>query len=133
MFDWSRANETELLQTCRTAGISVAPGTPKEQLIKLLTGETEPEEVQPNPVDSWRDALMEFLLDHWLVARGQIECPAKELESWTERQPGQILIRRKPGLPPGQIACRTCTDTQVMCCVVQNAANEQLIQARRRR
>ena len=133
MFDWSRANETELLQACRGAGISVAPGTPKDTLIKLLTGEVEPQEVQPNPIDGWRDALMEFLLDFWMMARGQIDCPAKELEIWTETIPGQMLIRRKPGLPTGQLACRTCTDAQVVCCVVQNASNEKLIQLRRKR
>lgn len=133
MFDWSRANETELLQVCRQRGISVSPGTPKETLIKLIVGEVEPEEVEPNPIDEWRDALMEFLLDYWSVVRGQTGCPAKDLEQWTERTPGELLIRRKPGLPPGRIACRTCTDTQVMCCIVQNAANEKLVQIRRRK
>lgn len=133
MFDWSRANETELLQTCRAAGISVAPGTPKELLIRLLTGEVDPEDTQPNPIDEWRDALMEFLLDYWMAARGQTDCPAKELEVWTERPPGQVLIHRKPGLPPGRIACRTCTDAQVMCCIVQNAPNANLIEIRRNR
>jgi len=130
MFDWNRANETELLQACRAAGISAAPGTPKETLIQLLTGEKE--EATPNPIDKWREALMEFLLDYWMVVRGQTECPAKDLEVWTEQLPGQAIVQRKPGLPPGQIACRTCTDAQVMCCIVQNKANAHLIERRKK-
>ena len=133
MFDWSRANETELLQACRQVGISVAPGTPRETLAKLLTGELEPQDAQLNPIDQWRDALMNFLLDYWMMARGQIDCPAKDLEGWTERVEGQLLIRRKAGLPPGRLACRTCTDAQVICCVVQNEVNEKQIELRRKR
>jgi hypothetical protein len=137
MFDWSRANETELLQTCREAGINVRPGLPNERLAKLLTGEEEAVEEDANPIDSWRNALMDFLLDYWMMARGQIDCPAKELECWTERPTTQQVgvdygPRRKPGLPPGRIACRTCTDAQVMCCIIQNAPNQHLIEQRRR-
>ena len=137
MFDWSRANETELLQACRDAGVDAAPGTLKERLILLLTGEVELGIGEVNPIDTWRHALMNFLLDYWVVARGQIDCPAKELDCWVDRpddrQVGQDHgPRRKPGLPPGPIACRTCTDAQVMCCVVQNASNAQQIEQRRK-
>ena len=134
MFDWSRANETELLQTCREAGISVMPGTSKELIIQLLSGEVEPEGCATNPMDSYRNALMDFLLDYWMMVRGQIDCPAKQLEIWTTRpDQANYAPKRLPGLPPNRVACRTCTDAQVMCCIVQNASNAQTIENRRTR
>lgn len=130
MFDWGRANETELLQSCRDAEISVKPGLPKEMLIQVLTGMVEEAAIPSNPIDGWREALMDFLLDHWTTMRVQTGCPARDLECWAEAD--GILIRRKPGLPPGKLACRTCMDARVMCCIVQNPKSESLVESRKK-
>ena len=131
MLDWNRANKTELLQACRDAEISASPGLPKETLIQLLLGKVEEEEVPGNPIDSWREAMMDFLLDHWTTMRVQTCGPARDLECWAVAD--GIIVRRKPGLPPGKIACRTCTDAQVMCCIVQHPKSEPLIECRRKK
>ena len=132
MFDWERANDTELHMSCRSAGYDISPDTPRQDMIRMLKGEIEPGEGPVNPVDSWREALMEFLLDHWAQLRAQLQCPAKELETWTEKSGFGTLVSRKPGLPATRIACRSCLDSQVITCVVKNQTNENLIQIRRK-
>jgi hypothetical protein len=111
-------NHTELYQLCRRLGINVSPATPKEQLRAYLLGEQEPPESTTHSIDVWRNAIMEFLSDHWQVVRAQITCPAKNLKD--ELEPGE------------KRACFNCIDVQVLSCVVQNPENEYAIQLRRK-
>lgn len=105
-------NRTELVQLCVQRGLTPPPYAPKDQLIACLLGDEEPPEDWENPVDSWRHALMGFLLDHWEVVRSQLDCPAKS------------------GDP---LACFQCADTQVISCIVSNPGNEHLISLKRKR
>ncbi len=104
-----RCNATELYQLCRKAKLAVLPSASKEEMAALLIGELEPIEEYHN-IDSWRIALMQFVLDYWRKLETQITCPAKS---------------RDPR------ACFQCTDAQVITCVVDAEAHEDLIQLRR--
>lgn len=108
---FERCNRTELLQILTRLGIPAPPSTPKERLIAVLLGEEEPDPEWQNVMNSWRHGIMGFLLDHWEIARSQLECPAKS------------------GDPR---ACFGCIDAQVLSCLVENEAEEQYIQLRRK-
>jgi hypothetical protein len=105
----SRCNCTELYQICRRLGLSVQPATNKEQMIRILLGEEPPPDCK-NEADSWRDAIMDFLLDHWQTVRGLLDCPAKSGDS---------------------MSCYKCLDQQVVSCLVEN--KDSLVQIRSRR
>ena len=104
-------NHTELYQICRRQGLKVLPSEPREKLIAYLMGEEEPNATD-HVVDSWRNGIMGFLLDHWQTVRSQLTCPAKS------------------GNPN---ACFACTDSMVISCVANSGpGNEELIQLRRK-
>ena len=108
---FEQCNHTELYQICQRLHLNVHPGLSKGTLIALLLGEEEPSPEWTNAIDSWRHAIMAFLLDHWQVVRAQLACPAKT------------------GDP---LACFNCIDAQVVSCLVQNADEEHLIQLKRK-
>ena len=108
----SACNYTELFQVCQRLGLPVSPDLPKDTIIKIILGEEPPPESWSSVMDSWRDAIMAFLLDHWDVVRSQLECPAKS------------------GNPK---SCYECIDTRVISCLVDNAPNETLIQLKRKK
>lgn len=116
---FAACNHTELLQICARLGLKVSPATPSSRLINYLLGNEEVPEGSTNNIDAWRQALMDFLADHWQVLRAQISCPAKNLKN-EELQPGE------------KRACFNCVDVQVISCLVQNPANEELIQLKRK-
>lgn len=101
-------NHTELYQLCRAAGIPVLPSYDRHQLIELLIGEEDPEEITEadHPIDAWRHAIMEFVEDHWAMLEPQITCPAKSKDPRS---------------------CFGCVDGQVITCLVKNPGNEHLI------
>lgn len=105
-------NRTELVQVCRDIGLRVEPGTTEEDIFKMLEGELVVTDVGKSNVDTWRDAIMAFLLDNWQVVRAQLDCPAKSGE-------------------PN--ACYGCIDAQVIACVVDNQRSEKLIQLKRKK
>lgn len=111
-----RCNRTELYQMCRDAQIFIHPFTPKEALIGYLIGVYQPPAMteQQQPVNRWRYALIGFLSEHWMRVHPQLKCPAKRM-----RDPDPQERLEKP--------CFTCTDVQVMSCVVGNADHEDLI------
>lgn len=102
-------NHTELYQMCRRAGIQVHPRASRTEMMDYLLANTEPPPTE-HEIDSWRNGIMAFLMDHWEVVSPQITCPAKSKDPR---------------------ACYQCTDVQVINCVVQNPSNEHLIQLRR--
>jgi hypothetical protein len=119
-------NKTELLQICSSAGISVHPASSKEEIKDAIV--TRGENVKPNPIDEWRNALMDFLLDYWVQVRSQITCPATDLVMHVIEDPLKPhLVKRKPGLPQGRVACRKCPDMRVMACVAINSQFEEQI------
>lgn len=112
----NRCNHTELFQLCRRAEIPVLPNYPRELLIALLEGTTQPTPVD-HPTDRWRDALMAFVNDYYVKLRSQLDCPAKS---------------RDPK------ACYGCVDTQVYTCLATNESSiglieESYIQLRRKK
>lgn len=107
---FEECNHTELYQMCLKAGIRASPSASKSTLIKLLEGLEEP--TDENPFDSWRDAIMRLLLDHWDVVSAQLDCPAKS------------------GDPK---ACYQCVDAQVMSCVVNQSPADQTLLALRKK
>ena len=108
--DWERCNKTELYQTCRAAGLNVHPTDTNERFIQLLEG-TEEDPPVAHPIDPWRDAIMNFVIDYWPKLQSQITCPAKS---------------RDPH------ACYGCVDQQVISCIVKNEPVLQYIQIRRK-
>jgi len=98
-------NETELYQMARKAGLPVLPSMPKEQFIRLLLGEEEPQAVT-HELDRWRHGIMGFLIEHWRVMETQLTCPAKSKDPK---------------------ACFQCVDAQVVTCLVQNENDIALI------
>lgn len=107
-----RCNHTELYQICRDHDIAVSPARTRQELIEYILHEQLPNESDYNEVDTWRNGIMLFLLDHWEVVRAQLDCPAKS------------------GDPK---SCFNCIDATVLSCITGNAANEPLIQLKRRR
>ncbi len=130
---YQQVNRTELYQVCRAKGLTVPSEASREELIAYITGREEPPEVE-NVFDSWRNGWMNFILDYWTQLRTQLTCPAQDLKKWTykDRTAGLTAqIKRKKGLPVIDIACRTCTDTQVVACILMNPESEEEIDERR--
>jgi|SRR3972149_742956 len=96
-------NRTELMQTLKELGYSVHPGCPEELLHIFLVDRADPEgyDVPSNPINSWRQGLINFIDEHWVKLRPQLFCPAKDLKTTNPRP------------------CFGCTDIQVLTCVVQ--------------
>jgi len=111
-------NRTELYQLCRNSGIDVHPGTPRDLLILFLLGDESPDEytVTGNPIDSWREGLINFISEYWQTIRPQIRCPAMYLKTPNEKT-GEYDPR----------PCFKCTDMQVVTCIVQNPASEVFV------
>lgn len=107
-------NRTELYQLCARAGILVLPSSTKEQMISYLTGEQNPPPVTEgtHQVHSWRHGLTGFVFEYWDKLEPQLTCPIRSKD------------RR---------SCFGCLDMQVMHCVVDNPAVEQLIELHRRK
>ncbi len=101
---------------CVRARLSVRPNTARSDLIAYLEGDLETPDVNENVFDSWRAAIIEFLLEHWKKIETQITCPAKMLKDPKNPNP-------KP--------CFGCVDAQVVICIIQNHDAEQLINAHR--
>ncbi len=110
------SNRTELYQLCRKAGLIIHPATPREYMMKYLSGElTPPLMTEVNhPVDMWRHGIIGFLLEYWGRIHAQLKCPAKNL-----RHPDEAKRDARP--------CFGCLDQQVMTCVVSNAKHEHII------
>ena len=111
-YDWARVNDTELYQICRKAGLDVLPRDSREHLIALLEGYEEqsmPENY--HPIDTLRDALMAFVIDHWSKIQSQVTCPAKTCDPR---------------------ACYGCVDQQVVACFVKNQPLQTHILIRRK-
>lgn len=108
---FSAFNRTELYQLCRRVGFNIPPTTSVEKMIVYLQGEEEAP-MEPNIFNSWRDAIMLFLLEHWKAVESQLTCPAKS------------------GDPR---SCYQCIDQQVISCIVQQSPYDQkLIELRRK-
>lgn len=112
---YDRYNFTELYQMCVRAQLRVRPNTARENLIAYLEGEAEPPEVDEddNIFNSWRNAFIAFLHEHWKKIETQITCPAKDLKTTNPRP------------------CFGCLDAQVITCIIQNSESEKLIDAHR--
>jgi len=102
---FDRFNHTELYQACRSAGIVCSPREPREKLIAYLESEQEPPPYE-HEFDRWRHGIMGFVLEYWKKLEAQLHCPAKS------------------GSP---LACFSCVDAQVVCCVVNAKTHENLI------
>lgn len=103
---FERFNNTELYQSCRSAGIPALPNEPREKLIAYLEAEEEPPPENNNVFDRWRHGIMGFLLEFWVKVEAQLNCPARSKDPR---------------------ACFQCEDVQVVTCVVQNKQYENLI------
>lgn len=99
---WKRANRTELYQACVRSGIRAPPGATKQELYDYLIGKVGCEE--GNPVDSWRDTIMAFMIAYWKKVRLQVTCPAKTKDPK---------------------ACYGCLDIQVIDCIVESPTIEE--------
>jgi hypothetical protein len=98
-------NHTELYQMARKAGLPVVPSMPNQQLVALLLGEEEPQQVV-HELDRWRHGIMGFVIEHWRALETQLTCPAKSKDPR---------------------ACFQCVDAQVVTCLVQNEPDLHLI------
>ena len=129
---YEKVNRTELFQVCRRKGIIVPANSTRKELVDYLTGKVEPP-AEANVFDTWRHGMMNFVLDYWTQLRTQLTCPAQELKTWTVTD--MTLVgkpsTRKEGLPTTSIACRTCTDAQIIACVLTNPESEDKINTRR--
>ena len=101
--DLSSYNHSELYQLCRQAGVPCSPDMPRGTLMALLDGEITID--VENTMDELRDALMQFLLQHWRRVQAQLTCPAKS------------------GDPK---SCYQCVDAQVTHCIQTNHVERQV-------
>jgi hypothetical protein len=92
-----RCNRTELAQLCKETGREVHPTMSTEGVLLVLVGEEQP---VANPIDTWRDAIMDFVLANWDKVRPQITCPA---------------ISQSPK------ACHGCSDMRVVACLTTSS------------
>ena len=101
-------NHTELYQMCVRIGEPASPSATREHMIAIINGEAHTEESLP--MNSWRDAIMAFVLDHWTILQSQLQCPAKS------------------GDPQ---ACYECVDAQVLHCITTNPEARDQIEEKR--
>lgn len=97
-------NRTEGREMCASAQTPAPMGASPEEMEAILLGEVPP---AINPVDTLRQGLMGFILDHWRTLRAQLSCPASS------------------GDPR---SCFSCPDIRVLSCVsAQNDINKEKI------
>jgi hypothetical protein len=112
-YQLQRLNRTELYQLCMKAELLVHPASPKEHLIKCLTGEylPPPWTEEDHPAHRWRFAIINFISEYWSGLHAQLRCPARNL-----RNPDPEQQDPRP--------CFKCMDHQVLSCVADNRKYE---------
>jgi len=103
-------NRTELYQLCQKVGIKSLPRHSREELILLMLDALPVNADEKHNIDSWRNGLAGFVLDHWKVLQNQITCPLKSQDP---------------------LSCFGCLDAQVITCLASNENN--LVQIRKHR
>lgn len=107
---FDRMNLTELYQTCRAAGLVVLPNNSRQNFVAYLLGEKEPPTIS-HGIDSWRNGIMGFLIEHWKQVETQLTCPARSKDPRS---------------------CFGCVDTQVVSCLVSNEPDLHQIRIHRK-
>ena len=108
---FAHCNSSELYQIAREGGHVVLPSLPNDQLIRIIVGAEPAPPLHEHVVDSYRHAIMAFIIDHRKALETQIKCPARSF---------------KPD------ACFGCLDQQVYSCLVANPDQQRLIQLYKR-
>lgn len=81
-------------------------------MVALLEGTLERDPSTFHTADSWRDAIMHFVIDYWAKLQSQVTCPAKSQDPR---------------------ACYGCVDQQVYSCLEKNGPTRHYIEQRRKR
>lgn len=105
-----RCNRTELQNMCRRAGTPFDPAWTKDTLAKALLGMVQAS--RENPIDSMRDGIMRYLIDHRRSLSAQITCPARSFDPK---------------------ACYGCPDARpIHCFITQHPATQTQMEMRRK-
>ena len=97
-YDWTSLNKTELAAIAREFHPEAHRGLPFDVLVRII--ESFDAELPMRTVNKKRLDVMTHVNNHWESVSPLVRCPAQSREAR---------------------ACFGCSDTQVACCVLENA------------